>query len=408
MDVKSGCQQVKNRCIAILFEKYVLLLQRIYCGECMIFLYLSCILISMEVETTRHKVAIYLFDIRNRNVGLGEFEWQLGSELARRAGTLRRQHGIELTFIVPKKYVGQFGDEVRYIALTPLLRCMVRYSSERFDICHLTQQMSKLKFMRNAGVNLMTVHDINFMYEKSGHKLERRKRKFAKALKRADVLTYISQFVKSDVEAHFSPRMEGSVIYNGVTDLNDVHGDISRFGIADGYLFHISSLLPKKNVHKLVEMMRYLPDERLVVVGNLSTEYISGIKAKIAEWRLTNVIMLENVSNEEKAELYRHCKAFLFPSLCEGFGLPPLEAMYFGKPVFLSSLTSLPEVGGANAYFFDNLNEENMALTVREGLADFYTRPEEAAEAVRRHAASFTWSQCAESYIQLYLKLLKR
>ena len=363
------------------------------------------------MEKAQKKIAVYLFDIRNRNVGLGEFEWQLGSELARRADELEKRHGIKFTFIVPRRFIGCFGSSVRYIAFSPSSRMglyRIRYMSHYFDICHITHQLTRLKFMRRTRVNLMTVHDINFMYEKSGIKLEKHKRKFAKALKRADVLTYISHFVKSDVEAHFSPRMEGSVIYNGVTDLTDVHGDISRFGIADGYLFHISSLMPKKNVHKIVEMMRYLPDERLVVVGDLSTDYISGIKAKIAEWGLTNVIMLENVSNEEKAELYRHCKAFLFPSLCEGFGLPPLEAMYLGKPVFLSTLTSLPEVGGANAYFFDNLNEENMALTVREGLADFYSHPTEAAEAVRRHAATFTWSHCADSYIQLYLKLLRR
>lgn len=361
------------------------------------------------MEKAKKKIAVYLFDIRNRNVGLGEFEWQLGSELARRAEELAMRHGIKFTFIVPRRFIGCFGNNVGYIAISSLSRCVIRYIPRYFDICHITHQMTKLKFMKHARVNLMTVHDINFMYEKSGRKLEQRKRKFAKALKRADELTYISQFVKTDVESHFdtSPK-DGSVIYNGVTDLSAVHGDISRFGIADGYLFHISSLLPKKNVHKIVEMMRYLPDERLVVVGDLSTDYISGIKAKIAEWGLSNVTMLEHVSNEEKAELYRHCKAFLFPSLCEGFGLPPLEAMYLGKPVFLSTLTSLPEVGGANAYFFDNLNEENMALTMREGLADFYSHPAEAAEAVRRHAATFTWSHCADSYIQLYLKLLSR
>lgn len=362
----------------------------------------------MDDSLPARKIAIYLYDIRNRNVGLGEYAYQLGSNIASHADEIKKKYNIEFYFIVPKSFVGCFGDSVKYIRFSLINRYVtLRYLKKGFDICHITHQLSRLKCMRQARMNLMTVHDINFMYEKSGDRLEWYKRRFAKALTRCDVVTYISDFVKRDVEAHFSPRSNGPVIYNGVTDLTGVHGDFSKFNLTDGgYLFHISSLMPKKNVHKIVEMMRYLPEEQLVVVGNLNSDYARRLQAQISEWGLKNVVMLNHVSNEDKAELYRHCKAFLFPSLCEGFGLPPIEAMHFGKPVFLSKLTSLPEIGGDCAYYYDNLDPEVMATVTRSGLSDFSADAAYKAVKLRERAASFCWSKCADAYINLYLRIL--
>lgn len=356
------------------------------------------------------KIAVYLFDVRNRNVGLGEFTFQLGKALALRAPELKSKYGIELCLIVPKKFVGCFGDEVEYIVLNFInWHFNLKWFKKGIDIYHSTHQCTRLKFMRRAGINLLTVHDINFMYEKSGSKLEKYKRKFTRALAHADVVTYISDFVKHDVEAHFAPRYDGKVIYNGVADLSGVEGNFSKFNLEDGgYLFHISSCLPKKNVHKIVEMMRYLPEERLVVVGNLNSNYIRGIQENVEKWGLKNVTMLTNVGNEDKAELYRHCKGFLFPSLCEGFGLPPIEAMHFGKPVFLSALTSLPEIGGDSAYYYHNLDPEAMAETTRNGLAEFYADPQANGAMLRERAASFNWEKCADEYMKLYIELLNK
>lgn len=353
------------------------------------------------------RIAVYLYKIGNQNVGLGEFSYQLAANIAKRAAELKNKCGIEFLFIVPKKFVSHFGNDVKYFSYsnTPWKNFVLR-NFVKADIFHNTYQCSHLERMRKAKLNLTTIHDINFIYEKSGHSLERYKRKFAKSLEHSDVIAYISDFVKHDVEAHFSPRCDGKVIYNGVADLNSVHGDFAKFNLPDnGYLFHISSLMPKKNVHKIVEMMRYMPEERLVVVGNLNSYYAHRIQKLVAEWKLTNVTLLSHVSNEEKAELYRHCKAFLFPSLCEGFGLPPVEAMHFGKPVFLSKLTSLPEIGGDCAYYYDNLDPEVMAEVTREGLADFTSNAN--ADKLRCRAASFSWDKCVDDYVKLYIELQK-
>lgn len=352
-------------------------------------------------------IAVYLYDIYNRNVGLGEFEWQIGNELAHRADALRKQYGLVFTFIVPHKFIGCFGNDVKYMPFFPLTRLWVRHSLRRFDLCHLTHQRTKLKYMKRASMHLTTVHDINFIYEKIGLSLKKHHHKFARNISYADALSYISHFVKNDVETHFAPKCDGDVIYNGVTDLTGLHGDIRHLGIKeDGYLFHISSLMPKKNVHRIVEMMRYLPNERLVVVGNLESHYVKTISDNIAKWGLSNVTMINYVSLEDKAELFRRCKALVFPSLCEGFGLPPVEAMHFGKPVFLSRLTSLPEIGGENAFYFDDLTPNAMAEVVDDKLKCFYSDSVANAAAMRERAKMFSWSSCVDGYVKLYLKLL--
>ena len=135
-------------------------------------------------------------------------------------------------------------------------------------------------------------------------------------------------------------------------------------------------------------------------------QYAQGIAGEDAHNRANhNIYPLSNVSEAEKAALYAACRAFLFPSLCEGFGLPPVEAMRFGKPVFLSKLTSLPEIGGAAAFYWEMLEPEAMAAVVKKQLAAFDASPSQA-ERLKQHAARFDWERCVEEYLQYYLDIL--
>jgi glycosyltransferase involved in cell wall biosynthesis len=120
--------------------------------------------------------------------------------------------------------------------------------------------------------------------------------------------------------------------------------------------------------------------------------------------RLPNVQFHLGITDAQKAWAFARCAGFLFPSLTEGFGLPPLEAMHFGKPVFLSRLTSLPEVGGDAAYYFDDWSPAAMRSVVEAGLR----QGAEATRAaqVKQHAARFDWDSAAAAYLALYAKLL--
>jgi glycosyltransferase involved in cell wall biosynthesis len=166
---------------------------------------------------------------------------------------------------------------------------------------------------------------------------------------------------------------------------------------------HVSRLAPTKNIDALLTLAGAWPSRAFVLAGATS-DYTATVQRTIAERGLANVTLKLDISEAEKAWLYAHCEGFLFPSLAEGFGLPPIEAMHFGKPVFLSRLTSLPEVGGDVACYFDDFEPASMRRVVERGL-DAH-RAEGRAAALVAHARQFDWQRCAAQHLALYRRLL--
>lgn len=362
---------------------------------------------NLIIPSTMKRIVIEAYAITTPYVGVGEFCKRLGEGLANQAVRLREHYGIEFYFIVPPSYRGCFGNEVHYICMPVFMRHLLTFYPFKTDLFHMPHQYCLFKNLRHVTKRLMTIHDINFIYEKQGKKLERGIQRFQQKIKRMDYTNYISEFVRKDTNKHFHIRVPERVIYNGVSALS-VPSEISPRlvqQLPDSFLFHLSSLLPKKNVHLLIEMMRFLPEQNLVIAGNWNSSYGKMLQKMIDELPTRNVYRLPNVTEEEKAYLYASCRAFLYPSLCEGFGLPPIEAMKFGKPVFLSALTSLPEVGGEHAFYWNELSPETMAEKIKEMLPVFYNHPDYALQ-MRQNAERFNWNNCVNQYIQYYLEIL--
>lgn len=350
------------------------------------------------------KVVVDIYSAKNRNVGVGEYSYRLGEALAQRADAFAKEN-VKLIFLLPQTLKGCFGDKVEYIAVTKFNRYFYRYLYRGCSLFHAVHQFAFVRFMLGAKRSLLTLHDVNFMYEKHGAKLLKYKQKIGKRINSYDEIVYISQFVEQDVmRVYPDNRVPSTIIYNGVADTSKNYKCDEKLSFDDGFLLHLSSLQPKKNPELLIRMMQYLPSERLVMVGNWSSSYGEYLQGVIKELELKNVVALQHVSDSVKATLYKKCKAFLFPSLCEGFGLPPIEAMHFGKPVFLSTLTSLPEVGGELAYYWPELEPEAMAEILKEGMEDWQNCS--SADEVKAWASKFSWDACADAYMQLYLRLL--
>ena len=92
-----------------------------------------------------------------------------------------------------------------------------------------------------------------------------------------------------------------------------------------------------------------------------------------------------------------------FPSIGEGFGLPVIEAMWFGKPVFLSTATCLPEIGGEAAYYFESFDPDDMQAVFEKGMQHYcQTQPQEL---IKQRAASFSWDKAAKEYTEIYRQL---
>lgn len=104
----------------------------------------------------------------------------------------------------------------------------------------------------------------------------------------------------------------------------------------------------------------------------------------------------------------KNCKAFVFPSIAEGFGLPVLEAMAYGKPVFLSRHTCLPEIGGDYAYYFNmDFDRELMQVEFKRGLEDYYGDVSRKAEEIKEYANRFSWENTARLYLRIYEEMVR-
>ena len=155
----------------------------------------------------------------------------------------------------------------------------------------------------------------------------------------------------------------------------------------------------------IVRMMRFFPDTQLYIAGNDGTAYAADIRRFIADEGLSNVRLLVIVSNEERLWLYRNCRAFLFPSLFEGFGLPVIEAMSLRKPVFCSDATALKETGDRHAFFFRSFEPEEMATQIKTTLPEITEHRLAEAE---QYARSFSYEKHFNAYIRLYTGLCSK
>jgi len=353
-------------------------------------------------SVARHTVdiGISIGPLRTLHDGLGEFSVQLGQRIAARAGAFEAEHGVRLHFYLPEERHGIFGERVRYMATRPLHR-VAHLASARFELWHTLNQHVAYRPPLHTVNRLLTVHDLNHLYTKAGASLALHGVRAWRSLARADHVVAISRHVAGDVRrVGFAGPID--VIYNGARSLVGAPSEPVAGLEAGGYLFHLSRMAASKNVEVILDLAAVWPEQRFVLAGPASRS-VEAVAASVVARGLANVRVLAGVSDEQKAWLFAHCEGFLFPSITEGFGLPPLEAMHFGKPAFVSNRTCLPEIGGHVARYFDSFDAASMRRVVEAGLAE--ARQPGRADSIRRHAAGFSWDTCAERYLALYLRL---
>ena len=170
------------------------------------------------------------------------------------------------------------------------------------------------------------------------------------------------------------------------------------------FLFSIGQLHSRKNFHVLPPLLTGNDDE-LIIAGVNDTVYAKKVMDEARRYNVEKrVKLIGTVTENEKHWYYKNCKAFVFPSIGEGFGLPVVEAMYFGKPVFLSKYTSLPEVGGDAAYYFNDFSPDSMQSVFEKGMNEF--KNNNRVDAIKQQAAKFNWKKAAGEYLDVYRSLL--
>lgn len=332
--------------------------------------------------------------------GLYRFSSELGQALA-----CRQWQDLQLHFYVPETSVGVFGETASYVKHRSVDK-FYRFGTSRFDVWHATTTLSWYRPFNKKTRFVFTLHDLNFLEEEEKNQQHRKRylKLIRQRVERADFITYISEYTRHYVQDYLNIKDKpGKVIYNGCNIPRTTQFAKPLDPPTKPFLFSIGLFTSRKNFHVLPALLSNTGYE-LVIAGKNDTAYKDVILQEAKKWGVQErVRLVGTISEEEKFWYYKNCEAFLFPSIGEGFGLPVIEAMWFGKPVFLSTATCLPEIGGSAAYYFELFDAEHMKSVFEKGMQHYHsTQPQER---IKARAMLFSWNKAAKEYTDVYREL---
>ncbi|NCN24676.1 hypothetical protein CO101_03400 [Candidatus Berkelbacteria bacterium CG_4_9_14_3_um_filter_39_23] len=310
----------------------------------------------------------------------------------------------EEDFSMPKRF---FWDQI----FVPL-----RAYKNRVDIFH--QPCFSLPILFRGKI-IATIHDLIAI--KFPHDIPFFSRQFFSrwmpfSYRKADHIICTSEHTKQDLIAIAKiPSSKISVIPLAANDyFKPARHKIlppQKFNIKHPYFLHVGTLNPRKNLIFLVEVfaevIKRFPNYQLVLIGKKGW-YFETLFAKITQLGITQkVIFLDYISEEEKLILYQNAFGFLFPSIYEGFGLPPLEAMKCGVPVVASNVSSIPEVVG-DAGILVSLTDKKGWVSAVQSLIE---KPQYRQNLIMKgfqQADKFSWRFTAEKTLEIYEKVYRQ
>jgi glycosyltransferase involved in cell wall biosynthesis len=278
-----------------------------------------------------------------------------------------------------------------------------------------------------SGKFVVTIHDLihydfkmfeattrnPLVYELKHHVL---KQVVKRALIKSQKIITVSHFVENELVTRLNVERKKIIVTFEAADDNfinlvkktsssDSKKILEKYGAKPPYLMYVGNAHPHKNIEMLIRAFGLLRERyqylQLVLVGNPSP-FWQKIRRQYPQ---KNILYLENLTDQELVALYRNAQAYVFPSLSEGFGLPLLEAMVCGCPVVSSNKTSLPEVGGDGAVYFDPTNIDDMVEKIQKVLNDQKLRKDLITKGEKRYK-QFSWQKLAEQTLGVYKQSL--
>lgn len=297
----------------------------------------------------------------------------------------------------------------------------------KLDVAHFTSPLElKIHFdlKSHNHRSIITIHDLTPLFY--GDLIFRRKRRLLKPIfdllvkdiPRVGNIIAVSKNTKKDLMERLNiPEEKITVIYEGadlvfrpITNKFHLQEAREKFSLPERFLLYVGGFSPHKNLGGLLEAMvilkhEYQVDIPLVIVGGTDSFLYDELKKRVEDLKMTDRVKFAGfVANDELVSFYNLAAAFVFPSFYEGFGLPLVEAMACGTPSIVSDCSSLPEVGGKAAAYFDPKNISHMAEVIHQVISNEDIAREMKAKGIIQ-AGSFTWERCAQETLDFYRKV---
>jgi glycosyltransferase involved in cell wall biosynthesis len=305
------------------------------------------------------------------------------------------------TVVQPQK---KFGGLMRFLwsqFIFPL-----RLKKDKIDILYSTTHHG---LIINFTKQIITIHDILPLKYPYQYKLQYYYFKFILPMlaKRSKKIITVSNNTKKDLVSyyHISDKMI-DVIYNSFDKehFSNVSSNEYKEKFGD-YLLFVGASYPHKNLERAIKGFissgidsKY----KLIVVGGREN-YKNWVKQQFSKQQLKNVYFIDYVNYEKLPILYSNAKALIYPSLYEGFGIPPLEAMASGCPVIASNTSSIPEVCQDAAFYFNPEDISEISNAIRTVLNNDNLKEELIQKGFKR-VNQFSWRESAKKLLEIILE----
>jgi glycosyltransferase involved in cell wall biosynthesis len=271
--------------------------------------------------------------------------------------------------------------------------------------------------------SIITIHDcVHILFPSSKDGYGRAKKATRRAIKRSCHVFTVSEATQRDLIRLFAvPEEKISVVYNAIderviltNDLEEQKKVLERYQVHDPFLLYAGNIKPHKNLERLIEAFSVLKGElkederwknlKLVIIGDELSKRQILRRTVIRSGVQHDVRFFGFVPYETLRVFYKSAVVFVFPSLYEGFGLPPLEAMSNGTPVLTSNVSSLPEVVEDAALLVNPENVFEICKGIKHLLFDTQLRAELIEKGLQQ-SRKYSWSKSAQLVLETYHKM---
>ena len=361
--------------------------------------------------------------------GIGHYTTILSDSVIKHPSIETVKYFNHKTVLAEKPEFGGSGKEMAIVKfmhkvantalIAPLAMSCIHFQlSKKINLLHdFIYHETNYMLMPFDGISISTIHDLSFIHYRDLHpkgRIQYFEREMPKTLERADHFIAVSQFTKDEmVNVLGVDSQRITVIPEGVTEQfkprsrDEIFPVLEKYHLTDkNYILLVGSIEPRKNIKHFLEAYNHMPaslKKYFMVVhvgpsGWLNTEIHTTIEQLESKGRFK---ALGYLSENELVSLYAGAYVLAFPSIYEGFGFPPLEAMASGIPVLASNTSSIPEVVGDCGVLTAPFDVIKMSSDLERILTDNQLRTLLIKKGLTR-AKEFSWDNCVNKTVEVY------